>query len=354
MEKRHRNSIFGPLLLIIIGGLLLMNTLGTLQGSLWGVFYRAWPVLLIVGGLDGLYKRENYVGPVVIIGIGTLILLANLGYLGLGSWQMISRLWPIILVAFGLDLLLGRRSILSTIVGITLGLALIAGIVWLVVLSPQGGQVFDTQEITEPLQGADSAEVDIEAVAGSLNLSGGASAVNLAEGKVSVRRGETLTRAYQVQDGHGSLKIQSKGSSGVSGRDIGSGGAVNWLIKLNPKVPIDLSTSLVFGEQNLDLSKINVDNLKSETVFGKTELLLAKDSQFEGEVSVVFGELVVFVPADVDILIQADTALTSVTWPHGFRKEGDWILSPKADKNGSGMMLKLEQPFGSVTIQYAP
>jgi hypothetical protein len=354
MEKQHRNSIFGPLLLIVIGGLLLMNTLGALQGSLWGVFYRAWPVLLIIGGLDGLYKRENYVGPVVIIGIGTLILLANLGYLGLGSWQMISRLWPIILVAFGLDLLLGRRSILSTIVGIALGLALIAGIIWLVVLSPQGGQVFDTHEIIEPLQGADSAEVDIEAVAGSLNLSGGASPVNLADGKVIALRGETLTRSYQVQDGRGSLKIQTKGSSGVPGPEIGSGSAANWLLKLNPKVPIDLSTSLVFGEQNLDLSKINVDNLKSETVFGKTELILAKDSQFEGEVSVVFGEMVVSVPADADIRIQADTALTSLTWPQGFRKEGDWILSPKADKNGSGMMLKLEQPFGSVRIQYAP
>jgi hypothetical protein len=354
MEEKHRNSIFGPLLLVAIGVLLLLNTLGVIEGSLWGIFFRLWPVLLIVSGLDGLYKRENYVGPVLIIGIGTLLLLANLGYLAIGSWQMVLRLWPVLLVAFGLDLLIGRRSFLSAVMGITLGLVLIAGIVWLAVVSPLDTQALQVEKINQPLQGASSAEVAIQAVAGTLNFSGGAGLENLAEGKVTLRIGENLTKSYLVQGGRGSLKIQSKGNNMIPGPTISSGSLMDWQILLNPNVPIDLSSTLVFGEQQLDLRKVKVGDLKSETVFGKTELTLSADRNFEGEASVVFGELVVLVPRNTAVRIQANTALTSVTWPQGFRKEGDWILSPEAETGGGGMMLKLEQPFGIVRIQYTP
>jgi hypothetical protein len=56
-------------------------------------------------------RRRSLVGPVILIGLGVVFLLNNLGVLAWSVWEVILRLWPILLVAAGLDLLLGRRSI---------------------------------------------------------------------------------------------------------------------------------------------------------------------------------------------------------------------------------------------------
>ncbi|HSV84961.1 MAG TPA: DUF5668 domain-containing protein, partial [Levilinea sp.] len=78
-ESRRPYSIFWPLLLIAAGVLLLLNALGQVQGDFWGFFVRLWPLLFIAGGLDSLYRRESFVSPILFTGLGTVILLSNLG-----------------------------------------------------------------------------------------------------------------------------------------------------------------------------------------------------------------------------------------------------------------------------------
>lgn len=48
--------------------------------------------------------------PRVLIGIGVLLLLANLGYVGGVAWGQLARLWPVLLVLAGIDLLVLPRS----------------------------------------------------------------------------------------------------------------------------------------------------------------------------------------------------------------------------------------------------
>ena len=56
-------------------------------------------------------RRGGLIGPVILIGLGSVFLLINLGVLSWSVWTVIFRLWPVLLVAAGLDLLLGRRSV---------------------------------------------------------------------------------------------------------------------------------------------------------------------------------------------------------------------------------------------------
>jgi len=53
--------------------------------------------------------RGSLVGPIILIGLGIVFLLNNLGLLSWSVWEVILRLWPILLIAIGLDILLGRR-----------------------------------------------------------------------------------------------------------------------------------------------------------------------------------------------------------------------------------------------------
>jgi hypothetical protein len=104
-----------------------------------------WPVLLIVVGLGLLvYRSINLLNkrskvswddrdlfwPVLMAGFGLLWLLVNLNYLPMENMAVLIGLWPALLVAAGLDLLVGRRWPLA---GALLGCLMAAGLIWVAV-----------------------------------------------------------------------------------------------------------------------------------------------------------------------------------------------------------------------------
>ena len=52
-------------------------------------------------------RRGGLIGPLILIGLGVVFLLNNLGILDWSIWEILLRLWPVLLVAAGLDLILG-------------------------------------------------------------------------------------------------------------------------------------------------------------------------------------------------------------------------------------------------------
>jgi hypothetical protein len=83
--------------------------------------------------MEPVKSRNSLFGPVLLIGLGILFLFSNLGVLDLDFWSILFRFWPVLLIAVGLDILLGRRSG----VGALLALLLLA----LVILGGLAGSV---------------------------------------------------------------------------------------------------------------------------------------------------------------------------------------------------------------------
>ena len=57
-----RRSIFWPFLLLVAGVLLLLSNFGLVEASAWDLIRNGWPVLLIAAGLDivlGAYWRRE-------------------------------------------------------------------------------------------------------------------------------------------------------------------------------------------------------------------------------------------------------------------------------------------------------
>ena len=65
-------------------------------------------LVLIAAGLDGFWRGEGYAGATVVTGLGVIFLLGNLGIMALTAWNLLLRLWPVLLIAFGLDMALGH------------------------------------------------------------------------------------------------------------------------------------------------------------------------------------------------------------------------------------------------------
>jgi DUF4097 and DUF4098 domain-containing protein YvlB len=88
---RHRRSLSGPIILIAIGGIFLLGTMGVLNwGNLAHWFAHYWPVILIVAGIIKLieYQAAQREGTRVSgIGAGGVFLIIMVVFLGLLSTQ---------------------------------------------------------------------------------------------------------------------------------------------------------------------------------------------------------------------------------------------------------------------------
>lgn len=84
-------------------------------------------------------RREAIVLPLLLIAAGVILLLKNLGHLPWTVWELLAKLWPVLLIALGLDILFGR-SALRWALGIALAL-LVALAVLLALRGPPSEEV---------------------------------------------------------------------------------------------------------------------------------------------------------------------------------------------------------------------
>jgi len=86
--------------------------------------------------------RSGILGPLVLVIIGLLLLLNNMGMLPLGFWGTIWRFWPLILILIGLDILATHSESRKTyILFILLGIVIVAGVIAIALTWPVTQQV---------------------------------------------------------------------------------------------------------------------------------------------------------------------------------------------------------------------
>ena len=347
-------SLFFPLLLIALGILLLLDTMRMIPGGTWDAIWRLWPLVFIVGGLDGLYQRNGFIGSILFIGLGSILLLGNLGYLEVSPWGMALRLWPVLLIAFGLDLLIGRRSVVSAVLGLLLGIVLVGGVFFLAFSATD--KIQNTAlSISQPLGDAQRASMVIEANGGILKLKPGASEDMLVEGELRLGRQETISQDYSLRQSAGFLELRS--SYPVNGFPflVMNTGDLLWDLRLNQDYPLDLSTRLIAGEQDLQLETLQVELLNTETVFGRTILSLPSHGNLSGGVKVVIGELLLQVPKDVPVILHVNTGIASTSLPEDYRREDKTVYSPQARAGTKAQIeLQVEVPIGNLRVEYLP
>ncbi|MFM8558598.1 MAG: LiaI-LiaF-like domain-containing protein, partial [bacterium] len=88
------------------GALFLADQLGAL--AFGSVFKTWWPALLVLAGLLNLIERPTTpLTPVLMITVGVALVLVNLGMI---EFDRVWRLWPVILIGLGLNILFGGKN----------------------------------------------------------------------------------------------------------------------------------------------------------------------------------------------------------------------------------------------------
>jgi hypothetical protein len=252
--------------------------------------------------------------PLVLIGVGAILLLSNLGYLPWQSWNILWRLWPLLLVAIGIDLLIGRRSMAGAIVSTLLILLLIGGAVALVFFAQNIPALVElaqpvelrTEHVEYPLAGVERASVTIDWTSAPGYLSALRDSPNLIEGNVAYRG--QLIFDVDVRGDRGDVKLDSHFSGPWFGPfDFGDRAEERWDVKLSPKVPLDLTLDAGSGPCDFDLTGLQVSDLFLDFGSGPVDLALPSESTFEARMDGGSGPVTIILPESVGARVVLDS-----------------------------------------------
>jgi hypothetical protein len=208
-------------------------------------------------------RRGGVVGPLVLIFLGCVFLLQNIGYLPSNFWLGLWRLWPVILVLVGIELLFASRVPWLLLAALSAAI-LVFGAFWTNSRALTGAppeRISTTQSVD--LGTAGQAAVNVRFDAGELNIAAIEQAAPAQLATMSYAGPENVLPRpnYSVSGNNGRLDLSTEDrdnrmftpftpdTSGTPRLDLG----------LSPNVPIS-TLSIKSGASNarLDLSTLNV------------------------------------------------------------------------------------------------
>jgi hypothetical protein len=295
-------------------------------------------------------RRGGLVGPAVLVALGVVFLLNNLGYLGWGVWETLARLWPVLLIAVGLDLMIGRRSILGSALVALLVLAALGTAIWWTGFWLPGGVAVTSDTISQPLGAAKRADIDIRMGAGRLHVGALSESDNLIEGMIAKGSGEQVLRDFAISGDSATFKLRSQAAWVFPFRER-RGERVEWNLLINRDIPLRLHIDTGAGQATLDLARLQIANLDVNTGVGQTTLTLPQQGQMQVRVNGGIGETVVIIPAGMAARIEATTGLGQVHVIGNYQRNGKISISPDFESAANRVDLIVNGGIGSITIR---
>ncbi len=264
-------------------------------------------------------KRTGYRSlfwPIVLIAIGVIWLLVNLGVISGLNIAVLFRLWPLILIAVGLDLLFGRESRLTSAI---LGVGTVAVIIVLMLIGPSIGLApnldITVDEYSVPREDATSARIDLHTSVGEVNIFALADSGNLFEAEVA-HVGELNFVSEGTTEKHISLSQREENFSfGLDflGRAFNPENELYWRVGLSNALPIRLAVDNGLSNATLDLSDIQLTGLEMNGGVGSVELRLpAMEDSYEVSVNGGVGNTTILVPENAAVALDIDGGVGEV------------------------------------------
>jgi hypothetical protein len=219
---------------------------------------------------------------------------------------------------------------------------------------PQHAWSTQTEILTVDVENATAVRAGVQIRAGDLTVSGGSG--SLMEGTfTSTGRGGSANMsslmpdvAYTVDGGKGLLLVCQ---TSLKGQGLHDGAGATWDLRLDDRVPVDLSVALGVGRSTLDVGSMNLTALTVLTGIGETIIDLdGVQRDLDVRISGGIGEIAITVPQEIGVLVDADTGIADVTSP-GFTRTGSQYANDQYGKTNTTIRIVLDQGIGDVTIR---
>lgn len=206
-----------------------------------------------------------------------------------------------------------------------LGVASLAGVFLLTgcdINIDHGGPVqHDTQSID--LDKSEMVRTEIKMGAGELQIDGGSPKLLEADFDYNIPKWKPTIR-YDASSFRSNLRIEQP-----SGTHGGSHMTYKWNLKLNDKVPMDLSLDLGAGEARMNLGSMNLRSVQVNMGVGEVTLDLRGKpaSDYNVNINGGVGHARVYLPNDVGVIANATGGIGDVSVRGLEKRGGQWINS---------------------------
>jgi hypothetical protein len=293
---------------------------------------------------------------VILISLGIVFLLNNLGYVPWGVWLRILSLWPVILVAIGIEKIFGKtRLSFLTILSPLLFIAAILGPTYFSAGSEFGpklelGRVYRAPERYQYSEDLDTSLTKITAIVqirgGDLKILSDTEKLISAELDYWKRKPIT-TYEHSGFDSSGTIEIRDS-ERGWKGWSWRAWGAKDWEIKLTDRIPINLRIYAKASEGELDLSGLKLKDLDLDIDAVNFDIKLGDLVDLvNGRIESDASRLSLLIPKDIGLKIENHAKLTSTSFSQISILEYDNIYqTSNFDQASKKIVISLE---GSVT-----
>lgn len=332
-----------PVAAILTGVVLELNSLHLIGDFIPNdILFKVWPVVLIFVALDLVLSQRRLIGAAVVLFVAAALLSTQ--YLKGGTdnqvWQLFMKVWPILLILFGVDWIFSGKSLINKAV-------VIAGVIILVYVlltyldvpvlkklpfeinlqnilptsefngnmpvqpaTGSGTQMFSQPsaadndvsrslvisangEISAAMPEQDSAAVQINAASGKIALQAGSSNAFI-NGTIQLDRAESLS---ENTDLNGNIARYTLTSSGHPAANNTS----NWNLSLTPKRSLDLNITVNNGYIKADLRSLNLSSAVLENKYGPVDVMVPKSAGGSVKVISSNGDIRIYIPAGTAI-----------------------------------------------------
>jgi len=300
-------------------------------------------------------RPRSLVWPLILVSVGILFLLKNLGVVDWNLWSVLWRTWPVIIVAVGLDLIFGRRSGIWSAITAGVVIVLFAGALWIFDVTERSwsGDLISTS-VAQELGDAEAAEIDIKMHIGILKIGSlEAQSDLLISGEVEIGDYEELTDNLEASGDTLRYTLSTDGKPYQADWIFNQqeDHDKTWDLKLNQEVMLDLSLDTGVGKSELDLSELTISKLDINTGVGEVTIHLPSEGNFRGDVSGGVGKLTLYLPRELAVGIFIDGGLGNVSVSGEFTRRNDNYFTKNYELSSDKIKLYVDGGIGAIRIE---
>ena len=275
------------------------------------------------------------------------LLLSNFDRISWKVWEIIFTLWPVLIVAAGIDLMFNQKSTWQLTIA---GLLVISIMGILAILFDRGitSRPLEENKLTQARGEATIGFLTIRPSFVMLKLVSQGNSELLITGSTKKWNGERIQSSYEIMNETGNYLLESSGmlflyEPGVKNR-------AQWNLGVNSRIPVKIAIDQVVGEQDLDLTGLMIDDFGINLILGKSRIQLPSDQTLQGSIKVNFGEVVVNVPVGVGVRVEGKPVIGGVIVPETYEQINGDFESNNYNRAEYKVVLIINQLIGQVTI----
>jgi hypothetical protein len=281
--------------------------------------------------------------------LGCVFLLVNLGYISWEAAEQLARLWPLLLVAWGIGLIArgSRLAFLGFLGPLLLVLALFY-VIWRDYYGPN--ENMRSIKVSQELTDIDEANVTLKFAGGTLSVKAG-DTLDLIEADLGYRADSSSPRLeYYEEDGMGYASLRRRGGT-HSGPGLGN----RWDVCVTDQIPIDMKVVSEGASCALNLDGVQIVSLDLSSAASSVKARLGV-GDLDGSIRVDAGvsSVRLEIPKQYGIRLVMGCDLCWKHLPDGMKKRPGGVgayYSKNYDSAPYRMDVEIDAGLSTVTIE---